>query len=142
MLAPEVIFTLLLTWPILVVLQVFIHSHMQYALHDRPIYVQWFIVRGMVAIFHAAVFGITHGAEWYPILFWQLSTHFVIFNPLRNKLARDHEPMAYIPFWYLGQNSGWLDKFFIKRLNFYKTVYFMSIAVAIISAIVIFSIYV
>lgn len=142
MLAPEIVFVILFTWPLLVVLQAFVHCHMQEVLKTRPIYIQWFIIRGMCAIFHAAVFSITNGLEWLPILFFQLSTHFAIFNPLLNKLKRDHRPMDWIPFWYLGGDSGWFDKFFIKRPTLYKVVYFGCILVAILSTITIYSIYV
>lgn len=141
----DVITVLLLLFVAVVFLQVFLHYFMIEEMDTKPIYFQWFIIRGMIAIFHAAVFQVMDFWQWLPILVWQLTCHFIIFNPALNKtrsLNKENKGRLLYHFWYVGKDSGWLDRLFLKDPNFYRWFYFGCCLVFVVSTIVIYNTYV
>lgn len=141
-----VIFHLLLSWWTLIALQSFVHFFMIEEMSDRPVYLQWGILRAMAAIFYGIPYNVMDFWQWLPILAFQVSSHFVIFNPFVTRLRyiKWRELGAVreeLTFWYLGKDSGWFDRLFIRDLKFYKAIYFFSIAVLIISIVVIYDTY-
>jgi hypothetical protein len=119
---------LLITWMFVVALEAFIHRSLIVRGH-KPNYLQWFIIRGMLAIVHGAIADVSNMSEYFPLLVFQLCSHFVIFNPLLNKLRSKN-------FWYLGETSGYMDPFFLKHMWFYKLLYVFTVVWCVISIIV------
>lgn len=142
----DVVTVLLLLFIAMVVIQIFLHFFMIEVLHDKPIYMQWFILRGMTAIFHAAVFQVMDLWQWLPIVCWQLLCHFILFNPGLNKIRsikRDARGESHnFHFWYLGSDSGWLDRLFLKDPDFYRLFYFGCCVLFVVNTILLYNLYV
>lgn len=77
---------------------------------DKPIYLQSFIIRGMVAIAHVVIFFpyTDHPFEWWPLLIFQVTSFWLIFPLLLNGLRRK-------PALYVGAQSGWMDEYFLNH---------------------------
>lgn len=100
----------------------------------KPNYLQSFILRGFIALIHAILFNPQNIIEWLPILVFQLSSFFVIFSPLLNKLRNEE-------FFYLGKESGFIDPFLLRYPALHRILYFLSALLIIVSAILIIRIY-
>lgn len=145
MYTPEVITAILLLFVSVVFIQVFLHYFIIEEYEDRPIYMQWFIIRGMIFIFHGILFSVMDIWQYLPIFIWQLTTHFVLFNPSLNKirsLKKENRGKLLYHFWYVGKDSGWLDKLFLADRNFHRWVYFICCLVFVIDTIVLYNLYV
>jgi len=145
MYTPEIITAILLLFIAVVVIQTFLHYFLIEEFETRPIYAQWFIIRGMIFIFHATLFQLMDMYQYIPIFCWQGSAHFIIFNPLLNKLRslkKENRGKLLYHFWYVGLDSGWLDKLFIKDRNFHRWFYFGCCFIFVVSSIVIYDTYV
>lgn len=146
MFTADVITAILLLFAAMIVIQVFIHFFMIEVLHTKPIYLEWFIARGTVAIFHAAMFQLMDLWQWLPILIWQLVVHFIIFNPLLNKLRYikqvKEQGSSNYHFAYMGEDSGWLDKMFRADPNFYRLCYIACCIIFVIDTVVLYNLYV
>lgn len=75
---------------------------------DKPIYLQSFIIRGMVAIAHALLFNPQNVVDWLPVLIFQLTSFWLFFPLLLNGLRRK-------PALYVGSQSGWMDYYFLNH---------------------------
>lgn len=75
---------------------------------DKPIYLQSFIIRGMVAIAHALLFNPQNVVDWLPVLIFQLTSFWLFFPLLLNGLRRK-------PALYVGAQSGWMDYYFLNH---------------------------
>lgn len=139
---PEIVGLILFVWILLVILQSFVHNFIIETMKDKPIYMQWFIIRGMVAVFHGALFHLMTLSEYLPILAFQLAAHIIIFNPLLNKLRAITHPNGIYHFWYLGNDSGIFDKIFRGNKSSYKVAYFMAILIAVLTSVTIYQRYV
>lgn len=115
-------FSNLLIWILLVIIQVFVHYYMIHVKHTKPNYLQWFIIRGMVAIFHGILFNPSNMTDYLPVFIFQVSSHVLIFAPLLNYIRG-------MSLDYLGEKSGWFDSFFRKRKKLYYA--FMLIMLAV-----------
>jgi hypothetical protein len=109
----------LFLWQVLVALEVFIHYIMIEKANTKPIYIQWFIIRGLAAILHGAMCDVGSWGEYLPIFIFQVSTHLTIFDPALNGLRGES-------FWYVGEDSGWLDKLRKNSPVFQALLYFAS----------------
>lgn len=136
--ASELVTALLSLWITLVFLQSFVHNFMIETMNDKPNYIQWFIIRGFFAILYGCAYNVLNMGEYFPILVFQVSSHVVIFAPTVNKLRAIKHPLAGFTFWYLGKDSGWFDKLFIKNKPLYKVVYFMAAALMVLSIVTIY----
>jgi hypothetical protein len=100
----------LIIWLLLVVIITFIHHYIIEVMDTRPIYTQWWIIRGMAAIFHAS-FSDAVNIDWnlyamidyWPMLIFQVCSYYLIFDPFLNKLRK-------LSWRYRGKNSGWMDR--------------------------------
>jgi hypothetical protein len=99
----------LIIWIALVIGEAFIHAEM-FKRGVKPIYLQWAIIRGIMAILHGifsdiiskdlALFSMR---DYLPLFFFQVTSHYLIFDYTLNKLRKKD--------WdYRGEDSGWLDK--------------------------------
>lgn len=100
----------LIIWLELVVIITFIHHYMIKEMETRPIYMQWWIIRGLAAIIHAVIsdevnieWSIEALVDYWPMLIFQVSSYYLIFDPLLNKLRK-------LTFIYRGLHSGWMDR--------------------------------
>lgn len=102
----------LITWLLLVIIITFIHHYIIEVNESRPIYMQWRIIKGFLAITHGA-FSDAVNIEWsievlvdyWPLLIFQLCSFYLIFDPLLAKLRKLPRP-----FLYRGKDSGWMDR--------------------------------
>lgn len=119
----EYIISLLFVWILLVVIQSFVHFYLIEVKHSKPFYLLWWIIRGIASILHGVAFDVLNMQEFWPILSFQLLSHFVVFGPLLNILRKPFVPKMH--FWYTGEHSGWTDAIFNKlNLTLYKCIYF------------------
>lgn len=125
----------LFVWVLLVVIEVFIHVGFKYVTKSRPNYLLWFIIRGMAAIVQGGLaFNVQDTfVDWWPLLMFQVFSHYTIFNPLHSILSKFFDPN--ISFWYLGKHSGYIDSMFIKSPVLYRLFYFGCVAATIFSII-------
>lgn len=108
---------LLVSWLLLICIQVLIHFILIEVRNEKPFYLVWNIIRGMFAILHGIAFDVQNMADYAPVLLFQLMSHFVIFAPMLNTLRKKS-------FWYLGGDSGWIDKMLNKLHGaVYKCIY-------------------
>lgn len=96
----------------------------------RPNYLQSFIIRGIIAILHSVGFNPVNFLDWLPILVWQCTGFFILFAPLLN-ILRGHK------LFYIGEESGILDRYTYKYPWAYRILYYISIAAFIYTTIVI-----
>lgn len=97
-------------WLLLVIIIAFIHHYIIETMDTRPIYAQWWIIRGFAAIIHA-VFSDAVNIDWtieamvdyWPMLAFQVCSYYLIFDPFLNKLRK-------LPAIYRGKDSGWMDR--------------------------------
>lgn len=99
----------LLIWIGIVIGEAFFHAEM-FKRGIKPVYWQWAIVRGMTAILHGIFCDIINKEydlvsmnEYYPLLIFQISSHYLIFDPFLSWLRK-------LPWDYRGEDSGYLDK--------------------------------
>lgn len=150
-LTPEIVTSWILLWITTVVLFAGIHFFMIEVKRTKPNYMQWFIIRGFFAIVYAVPFQLLNMGEYLPIFLFQVTSHFVIFNPLLNYLRQEHyeaklSEQGYggynhvkYSFWYLGKESGWLDKLLARTGPVsYIVIYFASAAVMGLAAVTIY----
>lgn len=103
---------------------------------QRPDYTLSFILRGMASILHGFLFEVEETIEYLPILIFQVTTFLVIFNPLLNRIRG-------FDFWYLGRNSGWIDKWLLRMGKaFYIVVYSCLVVISVLSIVVLYYRYV
>jgi hypothetical protein len=69
----------------------------------RPDYLLMFIARGIFVILYGVYIDIQNPREWWPILAFQLSSFWIIFDLLLNSLRGRN-------LLYKGKNSGWIDR--------------------------------
>jgi len=93
----------LLLWLIPIAVNVYIDRN-----GHKPNYIIVFIVRGMVAILHAALFNPHNVYDWLPILIFQV-TSFWIFFELALNFVRNNPLMYYDN---SEGDSGFIDRFF------------------------------
>ena len=99
--------------------------------NSKPNYLVSFIIRGIAAILHGIMMDVTKPEEWWPILIFQVTSFWVLFSPILNLLRGK-------PFLYLGEDSGWIDRFFINRKSFYLSVYILVSIICTLSTILIY----
>jgi hypothetical protein len=93
----------MIIWLIIILLEAYRNWHIIEVQKFRPNYLQSFILRGIVAIFHGIYMGVTEPANWYPVLIFQVSSFWLLFDLTLNVLRGKS-------IFYKGKNSGWLDK--------------------------------
>ena|SRR5215216_2145150 len=121
-------------WILLTILESFIHFHRIEVEHRRPNYLLSFLRRGIFALVVALMLDPQQDTgEAYIIFIYEVSVFWVIFSPLLNTLRKKD-------FWYLGDNSGWIDRFFLRNPKLYKTIYFMIMFIAVVSGIQLYQI--
>lgn len=150
----------MMLWISTVIIFVGIHFFLIEIMFKRPVYWHWVVIRVAFALLYGSPLYVLSFWECWPITLFQLVTHFVIYNPLLNRLreikyqqnylraASNHDPNnvrditpapARYPFWYLGENSGYLDKLLGKfGPVFYQSLYYMCCALMILTMIVIY----
>lgn len=135
-------------WITTVTLSAFIHFYLIEILHDKPKYLHWGVIRTFFAVLYGAPLYYLGFYEVIVLTIFQGTSHFVIFNPLVNKL-RDIKYRTQVltvspkySFLYVGKDSGWLDKLFLRLgPTFYECFYFVCAAVMILSMITIYNRY-
>lgn len=75
---------------------------------EKPVYLQSFIIRGMVALLHALLFNPKDTIDWMPVLVFQVTSFWLIFPLFLNGLRRK-------PALYVGAESGWIDGYFLNH---------------------------
>lgn len=125
---------LMLLWLSLVPSEVLRNYYIIEVGKEKPNYLQSFIIRGFVALVHAILFNPQTLLEWLPILVFQLSSFFVIFSPMLNKLRNEE-------YFYLGKESGIIDPFLLRYPTLHRILYFLSALLIVVSAILIIRIY-
>lgn len=117
----------LLVWLLFVV----VITGMFYAIIEvynrTPFYHAWFIVMSMAAILNGIMFNPQNFYEWWPVLVFQISSYWVILNPLLNILRE-------MNFWYILADAGKLHAFLLKHRVIYIIFYLASWAAMIYSA--------
>jgi hypothetical protein len=97
----------MIIWLIIILLEAYRNWHIIEVQKSRPNYLQSFILRGIVAIFHGIYMGVTEPANWYPVLIFQVSSFWILFDVTLNILRGKS-------IFYLGDpkkgSSGWLDR--------------------------------
>lgn len=94
--------------------------------NKKPDYKKQFVIKGIAAIIHAVyltpewTWSVDLWREWAPILFFQITSYWVIFNPSLNFFRNNG-------FWDLGKYSGWIDPFFIKRPGLHRVCYIAAV---------------
>lgn len=68
----------------------------------KPIYIQLFIIRGMVAIVYGIFLDVTP-EQYLPLLLFQITSFWIFFDLFLNFFRKK-------PWNYKGKTSGWLDK--------------------------------
>jgi len=120
---------LLFLWIVFVLGVAVYHYYLIEVRQERPNYFLWFVIKAMAAIIHGIFFD-PYGPEdyvtWLPVLIFQVTSFWVIFSPVLNL-------MRGLSFWYLGKNSGWIDKFFLKYSALYKVVYFIVMIIFLVT---------
>lgn len=97
----------------------------------RPNYLLSFVIRGMASIIHGILFDVQNMRDFMPILLFQCSSFLIIFNPTLNAIRG-------FDFWYVGRNSGWLDKAFYEDKGLYILTYCGCLSICITSILVIY----
>lgn len=97
---------------------------------EKPVYGKQFVLRGIGALAHASlIFDVHNFLDWLPVLLFQVTSFFVIFSPALNIWRKKL-------YWYLGEDSGWIDRFYQDKPTEYKALYFICVALFVLSAIV------
>lgn len=145
-----IISALISFWITLIILACFIHFYKIEVLQDKPWYLKWNIIRVFFAALYILCFSALSFAEWSVIGIFQGSSHVVFFNPgvnmLRSgKYAHLYKERGYAligekyPFWYLGKDSGWLDKLLLRLgSTFYQVFYFACVALMLLSMVTLY----
>lgn len=107
---------LIIIWLAFIVVHAFYDKRNFGKKKESPVYIASFLVRGGIAIVHAALFDILEIRPmpdtmywkplviwWAPILIWQVSSFYLFFDPFLNYIR--HLKVS-----YRGKTSGWLDK--------------------------------
>ena len=74
----------------------------------KPNYLEMFMARGAIAIFHAALFNPQSWADYWPILLFQLTSFWLLFELALNIIRK--KPLLYYD--TLEHDSGYIDRFF------------------------------
>lgn len=119
---------LLIIWLFIINLEVNRNFIMIERLKQRPNYLLSFILRAMASILHGAAFDVQTYTQAGVLFTFQLTTFFVLFSPALNYLRGK-------TFWYLGQESGWLDDLLADIPYFYKFLYYGVAIIALLSYI-------
>jgi hypothetical protein len=82
----------------------------------KPIYFQLFVIRGMVSIGHGIFVGVENMAQYGLLVAFQACTFWILFDLLLNKFRGK-------PWYYLGKESGWLDRMGSKDGSFFIGLY-------------------
>lgn len=122
---------LVCVWVAFIVLEMLRNYIIIEEMHTRPNYLVSFILRGMISIFHGVLFDCQDILQYGVLLLFQCTSFFVVFGPLLNK-ARGKE------FWYLGEDSGWLDDLFMMIPYAYRFVYFTCLSICVLTLGVIY----
>lgn len=123
--------SLLLLWIVFIVVEVYRNYTVIVHQGRRPNYLISFVIRGMASIVHGILFDVEDMRDFMPLLLFQCSSFLIIFNPTLNILRK-------LDFWYVGRNSGWLDKAFYEDRGLYLLTYFGCLSVCITSILVIY----
>ena len=131
-----------LWWLTLIMLQCHIHFYMIDILKHKPKYLLWFGIRGVTALFFLFLI-YTQGVGWHvvPEIVFLICSHFVLFNPTVNRLRANHNPLLHITFWYLGRDSGWFDKLFLRYKILHRIVYYAAFILMVWSAFSLIELY-
>lgn len=97
----------MIVWFIFITLEAYRNWHVIEVQKSRPDYLQSFVIRGMAAVLHGIFMGVTEPSNWYPVLIFQVTSFWILFDPLLNIMRNK-------PLLYLGDpkkgSSGWLDR--------------------------------
>ncbi len=74
----------------------------------KPNYIQMFLLRGMAAILHAILFNPHNVYDWLPILIFQVTSFWLIFEIALNLVRGKH----FLYYDHLEGDSGYIDRFF------------------------------
>jgi hypothetical protein len=96
-------------WVVLVLITDKIHYYW-ITRNVKPVYRQWFIIRGMMALIHAVLtdelvirWSMQTMKDYWPMFLFQISSYYLIFDPVLNW-------MRGLSWRYQGEESGWMDK--------------------------------
>lgn len=95
----------LLLWLIFIGVDVYRNYYLIEVKKTRPIYIQSFILRWMVAILHGILFDPRNVADCIPVFIFQVTSFWLLFDLILNYLRK--KPML-----YMGDQSGWIDRTF------------------------------
>lgn len=133
---------LILFWITLVLAQPFVHVFLIETMKRRPKYWVWALIRIGFAGLYLTNFKLFYIGDALLIFLFQGTSHFVLFNPTLNRLLLiSRGPSSGIGFWYLGKDSGWFDRFFIKHVVFHRAFYFACFILMVMSALTIYEKY-
>lgn len=97
----------------------------------RPPYLQHNIAKAALAIVHAVLFNPQNTIDWLPILFFQITSYWILFDLALN-IARKLHPL------YIGAESGWIDRWGNKHRGPYYFAKMAALVILIISIAVIY----
>jgi hypothetical protein len=117
---------IILSWLAIVVIEGLIQFYLIEKKNVTPNYGIVNTIRFMISILHGVFLDAQNGWHYLDILFWQCSTHWLIFGPLLNTLRGKS-------FWYLGAESGTIDPFLLKHPILQRAIYFACIPIAVLS---------
>lgn len=98
---------------------------------QRPWYFNEWFIRAMAALAHAFLWLPNNTIEWLPIVIWQVSIFWIVFDLFLNGLRRK-------PALYVGLNSGWFDPYFAEHPINHVIAKVMALALMVLSTIVIY----
>jgi len=113
-------------WLLFILLDVYRNWYMIEKKKTKPIYLQSFTIRGMAAILHGILMDVENIDEWTPLLFFQLSSFWVIFDLSLNLLRKKSV-------FHVGK-ANLIDKY----LGTIPEIYWTLKAIALIAMVVIF----
>lgn len=93
----------MLIWILFIAIEIYRNYYIIEVVESRPDYLQSFIIRGIAAILHGVLVGVTEPSDWYPILLYQALSFWILFDISLNLVRRK-------PILYKGETSGYLDR--------------------------------
>lgn len=121
-------------WWLFIIVEAYRNHYIIVIDKERPNYLVSFILRGIAAILTGIILDPQLKSwEGVVIIIYLVSTFWVLFNPLLNKLRK-------LDFWYLGMNSGPIDRFFLKYPKLHRRVYVGTLIIAAVSLYVLYTI--
>lgn len=120
----------MIVWVVFILIASVYNAHLISEEGKRPNYLIHNMVKGFVAFFMLLWMRVEPDNTLVPFV-WLLTSYYAIFNPFLN-FQRG------LPFFYVGMNSGWIDRFLYRHKWLIRPVYFLAAGLFLVTSILMF----